>query len=175
MDGGLVFPITFTKEMNMKKNVEDLDNEVEELELHDKSEKEIEKIVKGMSNEARNIRGLRKHIRYQLYRLKSEAEGRAANVSEEGFKEKFECQHGFDGWKMFAVSWDVKLDDPEVVVARKLSETEVWDAIIESKFPTIKNGVVVYPDIKVQTKVETEIKKQNKNKKKAKKKTKGSK
>jgi len=148
----------------MNRSVEDLDNEVEELELHDKSEKDIEKIVSGMSNEARNIRAMRKHIRYQLYRLKSEAEGRASNVSEEGFKEKFEVQRGFDGWKMFSISWDVKLDDPEVVIARKLSEIEEWDALMESKFPTIKNGVVVYPDIKVKEKVEAEIKVQNKNK-----------
>lgn len=158
----------------MKNDVEKLDDEVEEIELHNKSEKEIEKIVMGMSSEARNIRGLRKHIRYQLYRLKSEAEGRACNVSDEGFKEKFECQSGFGGWKNFAMTWDVKLDEPEVVIARKLSETEEWENVIKSKFPTIKNGVVVYPDIKVKKKVEAEIKIQDNKKKKAKKK-KGSK
>lgn len=153
----------------MKSDVEKLDDEVEEIELHNKSAADIEKIVSGMSMEARNIRGLRKHIRYQLYRLKSEAEGRACNVSEEGFKETFECQEGFDGWKNFAMTWDVKLDQPEVVIARKLSETEAWENVIKSKFPTIKNGVVIYPDIKVKKKVEAEIKVQSAKKKKKKK------
>lgn len=158
----------------MKNDVEKLDNEVEELELYNKSEKEIEQIVNGMSSEARNIRSMRKHIRYQLYRLKSESLGKARNVSEEGFKEKFESQPGFDGWKNFAMTWDVKLDDPETIIVRTMSETEAWNNILKAKFPTIKNGVVVYPDIKVKKKVEAEIKIQDNKKKKAKKK-KGSK
>ena len=87
--------------MNQEQEQEKLEEEIEEIELHDKSAEEIKEVIDGLSQEAMTLRRNRKRIRYQLYRLKSEAEGRCANVSEEGFKELFEEQPFFYKLKKF--------------------------------------------------------------------------
>ena len=141
--------------MSKENEQEKLEQDIDALELHDKDEEEIERVIKAFSEEGLKLRRERKNVRYQLYRLKSEAEGRAANVSDPGFKEIFENQTFFDGWRRFSESWDVALDDPYRIVHRIRSVGEDWDAIVEAKFPRIEpGGKVVYPDITVRKRVE---------------------
>ena len=158
-------------------NQDKIEEEIEDLELHDKSESDIEKVVSALSTEGMELRKARKTIRYQLYRLKGEAEGRCSNLSEEGFKEIFEEQRLFDGWRNFSVSWDVAMDDPYRILHRTLSVQEEWNDVVKAKFPSVApGGKITYPDIKVKKKVEAEAKLQKKaKKKKTKKKTKSSK
>ena len=144
---------------------EKLEQDIEDLELHDKSEAEIKRVVSALSAEGMEIRKARKKIRYQLYRLKAEAEGFASNVSEEGFKEKFEEQRLFDGWRKFSVSWDVSTEDPYRIVHRVLSVQEEWNEIVAAKFPSVApGGKITYPDINIRKKVEAEVELQNKDK-----------
>lgn len=153
--------------MSQENEQEDLEQEIEEIDLHDKSEEEITEVISGLSQEAMALRRKRKKIRYQLYRLKSEAEGKCANVSEEGFKEQFEEQTHFEGWRKFSISWDVALDDPMRIVHRYRSVLDEWDEVVAAKFPTISaGGRVNYPDITVRKAVEAEAKLQEENKKK---------
>ena len=69
-------------------NQEKLEKTIEEIDLHDKSEKEIERVIAGLSQEAMAIRKSRKKVRYQLYRLQNESLGKCSNVSVPGFKKK---------------------------------------------------------------------------------------
>jgi len=149
----------------MTKKQDKLENDIEELELHDKSKKDIEKVISALSQEGMELRRQRKIIRYQLYRLKGEAEGRCVNVSEEGFKEIFETQPFFTGWRNFSISWDVAMDEPLRIVSRQHSVQDEWDEVVKSKFPSIQpGGKIIYPDVKVRKKVEAEAKKQSKKK-----------
>lgn len=155
-----------------------LEADIEDIELHDMDGDEIERVVSGLSGEGMTLRRERKKVRYQLYRLKSEAEGVSSSVSEESFKEKFEKIDLFDGWKNFSLTWDVAMDDPYRIVHRTHSVLEEWDEVIKSKFPSIEpGGKINYPDIKVRKRVEAESKLQEatKAKKKKSKKKKGSK
>jgi len=146
--------------MSKAKKVEKLDKQIEELELAELEPKEIERAVKAFSSEGVDIRRTRKKVRYQLYRLRAEAFGQSGNVSKEGFKEKFEEQAGFQGWKNFATNWDVSMSDPYLVVSRHTSEAEEWENVVASKFPQIKpGGQIVYPDLQVKDKVMEESKK----------------
>ena len=159
--------------MSKEVDAHKLEAEIEEIDLHDMDDKEIERVISGLSPEGMTLRRSRKKIRYQLYRLKSEAEGITSNVSEDGFKEKFESQDFFDGWRNFSLTWDVAMDEPERIVHRTHSVLEEWEEVIRSKFPSIEpGGKINYPDVKVRKKVEAEAKLQNAAKKKAKKKTK---
>jgi len=153
--------------MNKEQEQENLDAEIEEIDLHDKSEEEITEVINGLSKEAMTLRRNRKQVRYQLYRLQNEALGKCANVSEEGFKEKFEEQPFFDKWKNFSISWDVAMDDPMRIVHRHHSMADEWDEVIKSKYPSVApGGKISYPDITVRKKVEAEAKLQEENKKK---------
>lgn len=153
----------------------ELDEKVEELDLHDLSEKDISRVVSGISQEGMTLRRQRKNVRYQLYRLKAESFGSTFNVSEKEFIERFENDPAFEGWKKFAETWDVSLDDPYRIVSRKISQADEWDALVRAKFPQVAiGGGITYPDVKVKEKVDAEIIVQNK-KKKAKKKAKGNK
>lgn len=154
--------------MSRETEQEHLEEVIEEIELHDKSEEEITEVINGLSREAMTLRGKRKRVRYQLYRLKSEAEGRCANVSEPGFKESFEDQdHLFGGWRNFSITWDVAMDDPMRIVHRRHSMAEEWEEVVASKFPSIApGGKITYPDITVRRKVEAEAKLQEEKKKK---------
>jgi len=153
--------------MNKEQEQENLDAEIEEIDLYDKSEEEITEVINGLSKEAMTLRRNRKQVRYQLYRLQNEALGKCANVSEEGFKEKFEEQPFFDKWKNFSISWDVAMDDPMRIVHRHHSMADEWDEVIKSKYPSVApGGKISYPDITVRKKVEAEAKLQEENKKK---------
>ena len=144
-----------------------LEKEIEDLDLHDKTESEIKKVISGLSAEGMELRRTRKKIRYQLYRFKGEAEGVCANVSEEGFKEIFEDQPLFDGWRNFSQTWDVAMDEPLRIVHRQYSVQEEWDEIVRAKFPSIApGGKITYPDVTVRKAVEAEAKLQSKKKKK---------
>lgn len=145
--------------MNKGKKLEKYAADVDELELADMSSAEITKAVKAFSKEGAKLRAERKKVRYQLYRLRTEAEGKCASGSDSVFRESFETQEGFDGWRQFASTWDVAMGDPNKVVSRSLSEQEEWDNVVASKFPQIKSdGRVVYPDLHVKAKVDAESK-----------------
>lgn len=140
-----------------------LDKEIDELELADMTQEEITEKIKAFSVEGIRLRTERKKVRYQLYRLRTEAEGKCASDSTKKFKKSFEKQEGFDGWRQFATTWDVAMDDPNRVVSRALSEQEEWDNVVASKFPQIRaDGRIVYPDLKVKKRVEAEAKKRSK-------------
>ena len=145
--------------MSLKK-AENLDKEIDELELADMSQTEIERTVEAFSPEGMELRARRKEVRYQLYRCRTEAEGKCAADAPDGFKESFERQSVFGGWRFFGVTWDVAFDDPMRIVHRELSEQEEWGELVKAKFPTIlPGGKVVYPDINVRKRVEAEAKK----------------
>lgn len=138
----------------------ELDETIEELELDSMTEKEITDTVNAFSSEGLKLRAERKKVRYKLYRLRTEAEGKCASDVDDEFKKSFASQEGFDSWRMFATTWDVSMTDPMKVVSRALSEQEEWDNVVMSKFPQIKpDGKIVYPDIQVKKKVDAESKK----------------
>ena len=150
-----------------EKDQEKLEETIEEIDLHDKSEDEINEVIDGLSRAGMDMRRERKKVRYQLYRLKSESLGECGNVSDEGFKEIFEKQPGFDKWRNFSITWDVAMDEPMRVVHRYLSALDEWEEVVKSKFPSIApGGRISYPDITVRKKVEAEAKLQEENKKK---------
>lgn len=145
------------------KKIKKLDDKIEDIELADMSEEEITRTVKAFSSEGMKMRAERKAVRYQLYRLRTESEGKCAAESTKKFVKAFESQDIFDGWRNFGTTWDVSLEDPMLIVRRDLSEQEEWDNIVRSKFPQITHdGKVVYPDIKVKEKVDKEVKKRKK-------------
>lgn len=151
-----------------------IEHEIEEIELHDKSVNEITRIVKALSSEGMALRHKRKKIRYQLYRLRSEALGMCSRLCDDDFVKIFESQNDFTHWREFSIHWDVAFDDPYCVVHRTRSTLEEWNDIIKAKYPQInQNGGIDYPDIKVKEKIEAEAKNQEKiNMKHKKKKTK---
>lgn len=145
------------KKVDNKNNIEVLDRQIEDLELDEMSESEINVVIKAFSPEGVKLRAERKKVRYQLYRTRTEAEGKCQSDVETSFKEIFEKQAGFTGWRFFATNWDVAFDDPYRVVSRHLSEQEEWDNVVKSKFPTILDGGrVSYPDLQVKKRVEEE-------------------
>lgn len=156
----------------------ELDKEIEDLELHEMSPTEIEKVVNGFSSEARTLRKQRKDVRYWLYRLKTQAEGKTSvppvlkigdsesseEVPYEEFREKFESHPLFGGWRFFGITWDVAFEDPYRCVHKDKSELEEWEELVRAKFPTIEplTGKIRYPDINVRKRVEAEIEKRKK-------------
>lgn len=152
--------------MNQKK----LDRKIDKLELDEMSTAEIERVVSAISQEGLDIRRKRKDVRYKLYRIQTETNGGAASQVDEDFKEKFEVQDMFEGWRLFGINWDVSMEDPYRVVHRVKSLSEEWDELIMAKFPRVEpGGKVTYQDINVRKKVEANA---TKAEKKAKKKTK---
>jgi len=142
------------------KTVEKLNNKIENLDLSDMSKNEIDKVIKSFSPEGLELRRKRKAIRYQLYRLRTESEGKASADSTDEFRESFSNQPLFDGWRFFGTTWDVAFDDPMRIVHKDKSEQQEWDELVAAKFPTIDaNGKVSYPDINVRKKVEAITKK----------------
>jgi len=140
----------------------------EYVELADLQVFEVERLVSAMSPEGLKIRAARRTVRYKLYRCRTEALGKGASGCTNEFKQQFEKQTGFGGWRFFAVNWDVEILDPYKIIARDHSEEQVWDDIVRSTFPQVTaSGGVVYPDIKVKKRVEAEAKKQSKKRKKA--------
>lgn len=82
-------------------------------------------------------RTVRRRVRYELSRLKTEADGGVEADPPEGFKDFFEKQEWWDGWDNWGVTWDVgKLGSEEgvlVVVPRWLSIYEEWDDVIQGE------------------------------------------
>ena len=149
--------------MFTNKKAKKVEAEIEEMELADMSETEIEKTVKSFSREGLELRSNRKKVRYQLYRLRTEAEGMCAADSDKKFIKIFEDQEFFDGWGNFGTTWDVAFDEPTRIVHRLLSGGDEWDELVKAKFPQITHeGKVVYPDINVRKKVEAEAEKRKK-------------
>lgn len=89
----------------------------------------------------------RKQIRYNLFRLKTEAEGGTkAPKLEKGFKKSFESQKKFQGWISFGVTWDVggrvlnedfphedttsREESPWTIVLRDKSLDEAWNDVL---------------------------------------------
>lgn len=144
--------------MDIKQVIDD-----DDIQLSEMHPSEVEKTVKAFSPEGLELRAARRKVRYKLYRCRTESEGKGASGCDQEFKEKFESQDGFTGWRFFATNWDVALDDPCIVVSRDLSEQAEWDLVVRSKFPQIQpGGQIVYPDITVKKRVEAEAKKQKK-------------
>ena len=73
---------TSIKPQSKEETVVKLDEEIEKLELHDMSTSEIERTISAFSTEGMEIRRARKKVRYQLYRLRSDAEGIAKSESD---------------------------------------------------------------------------------------------
>ncbi len=143
----------------------ELDDKIEDIELADMGKTEIEKVVSALSEEGMLLRRTRRDVRYQLYRLRTDAEGKCATESTKEFAETFEKQDFFDGWRNFATTWDVAYDDPYRIVHRMHSEQEEWDELVRAKFPNIQpGGKIVYPDITVRNKVQAEVDKRKKKK-----------
>lgn len=70
----------------------------------------------------------KRQIRYWCFRFKTEADGGArATGAPRGLKKHLEDSDGFEGWKRFAISWDVDEENPLVVVPRNFSVWEDWD------------------------------------------------
>lgn len=142
---------------------EKIDNDIEEIELYDKTPDQIEIIVKGLSTEGMVLRKERKKIRYELYRMRSEALGMCSRTCTDEFAKQFEKQMDFTYWRDFSVHWDVALDNPYRVIHRTRSTLEEWNDLVAAKYPQINaNGGIDYPDIKVRHKIEAEAEKQNK-------------
>lgn len=141
-----------------KKQVEVLESynsTIEDLDLSEMTESDMNRVISSFSEEGLQLRKNRKQIRYQLYRLRTEAEGKASSDSSEEFKKAFTKQPLFDGWRFFGTTWDVAFDDPMRIVHKDKSEQQEWDELVAAKFPTIdENGKVSYPDITVRKKVE---------------------
>ena len=137
---------------------QDLENEIEQLELHEMSQNDIERVISGFSVEATQLRRDRKKVRYQLYRLKNEAEGRTFSESTDEFKSIYESQSLFDSWRFFGVTWDVSMDDPQRIVHKDKSEVEEWEELLKAKVPILHpGGRIEYPDVNVRRKIEAHI------------------
>ena len=141
----------------------EIDRQIDKIEMHEMTGEEALKLINPNSLKARLNR---KKIRYWLYAhksvLKLRNDGSERPLPDDvpkGFKEKYEEQHGFDGWENFATTWDVELHDPDVVISRMFSEEEEWQRVILAKFPQIQpDGSIKYPDMRVKKAVEKEAK-----------------
>lgn len=137
-----------------------IDEVIDDLPLHEMTEEEMENAIDPNSMAARLER---RQVRYWLYCLRSNAEKEKPlpDSLPAGFRSRYVDQLGFDGWENFAVNWDVALHDPSTIVSREHSEAEVWDLVVQAKFPQLTpDGSVKYPDLSVQRAVEEELEKQ---------------
>ena len=88
---------------------------------------------------------LRKRVRYNLARLKTEADGGPKAEPPRGFKKFYADQKWFDGWENWGVTWDVGTpmrdgdsfgntvsDDPLEVVPRYSSINEEHEADMDA-------------------------------------------
>lgn len=136
-----------------------LENQIEDLRLDDKSPSDIDKISEGLSS-GMPLRRQRKELRYKCYRMRTEATEGPSPPN--GFREAvahLETMKGFDGWKNFAITWDISMEDITKIVSRQFSEFEEWDRVVKAKFPIIEpGGNIVYPDKKVEEAVKAAAK-----------------
>ena len=159
-----------------KDNNKSIDEQIDELPMHEMTGEEALKMIDPNSFSHRITR---RDVRYKLYCKRTEAEN-AINIAvatkvkekhpkvkiprkvvlpkiDKEFVKLYEEQDGFDGWKNFATTWDVALHDATVVVSRAFSEAEEWDRVVRAKFPKIEpGGKIVYPDMAVKKAVDAE-------------------
>jgi hypothetical protein len=75
---------------------------------------------------------LLRRARYWCYRYRNEATGGAsATKGPEGFKKFVESLGGFGGWDLFADKWDIKGENPFIVVYRLMSVWQEWEQVME--------------------------------------------
>jgi len=69
----------------------------------------------------------RRNVRYQLYRIRTEAEGGASHKAKQ-IKLYYEKQPGFTRWVGFAREWDVDSEGKHhLIVRRRNSEEQEWN------------------------------------------------
>jgi hypothetical protein len=74
----------------------------------------------------------RRQVRYWCFRFKTEADGGvSAQGAPRGLKQRLEKEDAFEGWKNFAVTWDVDEDEPLVAIPRNFSVWEEWGRTLE--------------------------------------------
>ncbi|MEA3242324.1 MAG: hypothetical protein U9Q19_02650 [Pseudomonadota bacterium] len=136
-----------------------LDDDIEAIDevIEDMTPEDFERVIKGNSREAFDLRRKRKKIRYRLSRIQTAELGGPAAEDVGNLKEQFEAMPLFGGWRWYGENWDVDLHNPMRVVHRDHSKEEEWDKIVRSKFPILgPDGRVTYPDITVKEAVERE-------------------
>lgn len=73
----------------------------------------------------------KRKARYWCFRFKTEKEGGPkATGSPRGFKKYVESLGGFGSWAKFAITWDIKGENPFIVVERQFSVWEEWQATL---------------------------------------------
>lgn len=136
-----------------------LDDDIEALDevIEDMTEEDFERVIKGNSREALEMRQRRKKVRYRLSRIQTAELGGPAADDVDNLKEQFEAMPLFGGWRWYGHNWDVDMANPMQIVHRNHSKEEEWDMIIRAKFPVLHpGGKVTYPDIKVKAAVDAE-------------------
>ena len=97
---------------------------------------------------------LRKRVRYQLSRLKTEADGGPKAKPPKGFKKHYSKQEWFDGWSNWGDTWDVGTpligeefqnvdstsEDPLEAVPRYITIGEQHEARMEQHFRSDEIG-----------------------------------
>lgn len=141
-----------------------IDETIDDLPMHEMTGEEA---VAQINPNSLTARLERRKVRYALYCMRSKQEGKTLpNDFDSTLPSKFEEQDGFDGWKNFAITWDVALHDTYKVVSRHFSEAEEWERVVQAKFPQLQpDGSVKYPDMAVKRAVDKEVKNQAKLKK----------
>jgi hypothetical protein len=77
-------------------------------------------------------RTLRRKLRYWCFRIRLDEIGeKKSPPPPKGLKKFVESLPGFAGWKYFAVSWDIKGENPFMVVLRLQSVWEEWDMVMQ--------------------------------------------
>ena len=81
----------------------------------------------------------RRKIRYQMYRLRTEAESNGVTKADppEGLEEFYRGQKNFDGWLRFGDTWDVEKEDPLLAIPRQFSIHEEWNATMRRVVPVL--------------------------------------
>lgn len=134
----------------------EIDASIDEIEMTDITGDEA---LAQIDPNGLSARLTRREARYKLYKIRYALEkGKKLSNAKKAKKERefYEDQVGFDGWENFAMSWDVALHNPDVIVSRMFTETEEWERTVLAKFPRIEpGGKIVYPDLSVQKKVES--------------------
>lgn len=86
-------------------------------------------LLTGLSDEEAR---LRHDIRYACFRIQNEKNGGAkAEKAHWKTAKKIEKIEGFEGWRNFAITWDVSMPEPLVIVKRKWSIFQEWNQTLE--------------------------------------------
>lgn len=97
-------------------------------------------LLHSMSNEERKKRH---DIRYACFRMQTNTMGGSKpEKKHQTLAKKIEKLKGFEGWDNFAVTWDVSMVTPIVLVKRKWSVLEEWNQ-------TLKRVTMQLPGVKI--------------------------